>query len=242
MVPTYSNSREHESSRVRLMAHQSAFWQTAVPERVSQNIGRVDPVEVSPNAGFETASVQPGRSPHRHSAVVPTRRRCDLHQDVVMRFPVDDDDIRCPACFPESAALVAADGPLVELEDREIKALEAERAEGVVHHHRCDLGAESTSETLGIEEANGVAGAPVSPKRMEPCRAEELSFSVDDPLDRARLAQLLKPSLSCRRRHWARGGLSRSEHPGDVRMSAKQPAGLGVTIGCWPKDDAWSDQ
>ena len=25
-------------------------------------------------------------------------------------------------------------------------------------------------------------------------------------------------------------------------MSAKQPAGLGVTVGRWPKDDAWSDQ
>jgi hypothetical protein len=36
--------------------------------------------------------------------------------------------------------------------------------------------------------------------------------------------------------------LSRSEQPGDICMSAEQPAGLGVAIGCWPKDDARSDQ
>jgi hypothetical protein len=70
-----------------------------------------------------------------------------------MRFPIDDDDFRCSPYLPESTALVAADGPLVELEDREIKALEAERTERVLHHHRGDLGAESTSETIGIEEA-----------------------------------------------------------------------------------------
>ena len=114
-----------------------------------------------------------------------------------MRFPIDDDAFRCSPYLAESAALVAADGPLVELEDGEIKTLEAERAERVLHHYRCDLRAESTSKTVGVEEANGVAGAPVLPKRMEPCRAEEPSFSVDDPLDRARLAQLLEPGLSC---------------------------------------------
>ena len=114
-----------------------------------------------------------------------------------MRFPIDHDDFRCSSYLAESAALVAADGPLVELEDREIKTLEAERAERVLHHQSCDLGAESTSKTLGVEEAKGVAGAHVLPKRMQPCRAEELSFSVDDPLDSARLAQFLEPSLSC---------------------------------------------
>jgi hypothetical protein len=36
--------------------------------------------------------------------------------------------------------------------------------------------------------------------------------------------------------------LSRSEHPSDIRMSAKQPAGLGVTLGRWPKDDAPSNR
>lgn len=83
-----------------------------------------------------------------------------------MRFPLDDDDFRCSPYLAESAALVAADGPLVELQDREIKTLEAERAERVLHHYRCDLRAKSTSEALGDEEANGVAGAPVLPKRM----------------------------------------------------------------------------
>ena len=60
----------------------------------------------------------------------------------------------------------------VEFEDREIKTLEAERAERVLHDYRYDLRAESTSKTLGVEEANGVAGAPVLSKRMQPCRAE----------------------------------------------------------------------
>ena len=114
-----------------------------------------------------------------------------------MRPPIDDHDFRCSAYLAEPAALVAADGPLVELEDREIKTLETERAERVLHHQSCDLSAKSTSETLGVEEANGVTGTPVLPKRMQPCGAEELSFIVDDPLDSARLAQFFEPSLSC---------------------------------------------
>ena len=93
-----------------------------------------------------------------------------------MRFPIDDDAFRCSPYLAESAALVAADGPLVELEDREIKTLEAERAERVLHHYRCDLRAESTSKTVGVEEANGVAGARVLPKTNGalPCRGTVL--------------------------------------------------------------------
>ena len=81
-----------------------------------------------------------------------------------MRFPIDYHDFRCSPYLAESAAPVTADGPLVELEDPEIKTLEAEGAERVPHHQHCDLGAKSTSETLGVEEANGVTGAPILPK------------------------------------------------------------------------------
>ena len=73
--------------------------------------------------------VLPGPSSrHRQSPLAAKRRWRDLHQDVVMRFAVDDDDFRCSPHLAESAALVAADCPLVELEDREIKTAEAEPA------------------------------------------------------------------------------------------------------------------
>lgn len=49
---------------------ESAFWPTAVPERVSQNTGRVDQVEVSPNAGVVLQAEMP----------VTRRRRGDVHR------------------------------------------------------------------------------------------------------------------------------------------------------------------